>query len=499
MAAQHLESAPEDTTASLEAAIGLPQRLSLEAEDGQRHPLPAPGDVVIGASPNATLRITDPFVSQRHALVQWTARGPTVTDLGSKNGTWVDGVRISAAYLRAGSVLRVGRVRFLLVASRQPSLKAQELEPTSSATLRLLEITPSTRALLPRLRRLAPLRHAVLIGGESGTGKELIARALHDLAPRNAEPFVALNCAAIPDGLAESELFGHVRGAFSGAVKNHVGAFERAGAGTLFLDEVAELPLVIQAKLLRILESGRFHVLGGEREVMAHARIIAATHRDLGAMVADGLFREDLFHRLAVFTVELAPLRERAQDIPPLLHHFVEVAAAELGRSDLVLHPSALAQASTADWPGNVRGLRNAVIRAAALGDGPIRAQDLLVGIAPPPPRAESGPDVAAQLRDGGPTPSSQRPWRAVQDELVLPPAPRQQVGVADAYRVPRGSWAEMHHALLRQVLAAHGSVRRAAVALGIPRSTLSNWLSRPAGGDDNADDGRDASSADPT
>ncbi|MBL4688011.1 MAG: sigma-54-dependent Fis family transcriptional regulator, partial [Nannocystaceae bacterium] len=237
--------------------------------------------------------------------------------------------------------------------------------------------------------RLAPLPMPVLVLGETGSGKEVAARLLHTDGPRARAPFVAINCAAIPDGLAESELFGHVRGAFTGAHRDHAGAFSRADGGTLFLDEVAELPPAVQAKLLRVLELGTVVPVGAEHEKIVHARVVAATHRDLEAMVHDGLFREDLFFRLGVLTVELPALRDRPEDIPPLIRQFAADAATAIGRPVKVSEHAVLA-AIGHHWAGNVRELRNAVLRAAVMADGEIQAIDLI------PTRRQGTPQLSA-------------------------------------------------------------------------------------------------------
>jgi len=291
------------------------------------------------------------------------------------------------------------------------------------------------KMLQRQLERLASLPLPVMIHGETGTGKELAAQTLHAFGKDPQAPFVALNCGAIPEGLLESELFGHRRGAFTGAHRDHTGAFIRAEGGTLFLDEVAELPLLAQAKLLRVLETRMLTPVGGDQELTIACRVVAATHRDLKAMVVAGLFREDLYHRLSVVEVELPPLRQRRRDIPLLLEHFVELAALELGQP-VMLSREAAAEAVHYPWHGNVRALRNAVLRAAALADGPISATDLLPEVEQPRTRAE----------------------------LIS---------------VPRGTYASMHTALLQQVVAEEGSIRRAAAVLGLPRSTLGSWLRR--------------------
>jgi formate hydrogenlyase transcriptional activator len=211
----------------------------------------------------------------------------------------------------------------------------------------------------------------VLIRGETGTGKELIARALHELSPRKGRTFVKLNCAAIPTGLLESELFGHEKGAFTGAIGQKIGRFELAHQGTLFLDEVGDIPPELQPKLLRVLQEQEFERLGGTKTIKVDARLLAATHRDLARMVADGRFREDLYYRLNVFPVALPPLRERRDDIPRLVRHFTQQFARRMGRRIEAI-PSAVMEALVRyPWPGNIRELQNVIERAVILSPGP--------------------------------------------------------------------------------------------------------------------------------
>jgi len=221
------------------------------------------------------------------------------------------------------------------------------------------------------MERVAPTPATVLIHGESGTGKELAAAIIHGLSPVNGGPFVAINCAAIPESLLESELFGHEKGAFTGAVSQHEGVFSRADGGTLFLDEIGEMSLPTQARMLRVLETRTFTRVGGTKEVAVTVRLIAATHRDLRAMVADGRFREDLLYRLSVIQTELPALRERPEDIELLVRHFAAMLGDEIGRRVESIAPDALAVLQRYRWPGNVRELRNVVERALVLGDGP--------------------------------------------------------------------------------------------------------------------------------
>ena len=210
----------------------------------------------------------------------------------------------------------------------------------------------------------------MLIRGETGTGKELIARALHDLSPRRERTFVKLNCAAIPTGLLESELFGHEKGAFTGAISQKVGRFELAHQGTLFLDEVGDIPPELQPKLLRVLQEQEFERLGSTKTINVDVRLVAATNRDLAAMVADGRFRSDLYYRLNVFPLVLPPLRERSDDIPPLVRHFTQRFARRMGRRIETI-PSAVMEALVRyPWPGNIRELQNVIERAVILSPG---------------------------------------------------------------------------------------------------------------------------------
>jgi len=223
------------------------------------------------------------------------------------------------------------------------------------------------RALLDDAERVATTDAAVLICGASGTGKELLAQAVHDASPRRDRPFVAVNCGAIPEPLLESELFGHVRGAFTGAVRDHPGLFRAAEGGTLFLDEIGDMPLALQVKLLRVLQERQVRPVGAARALPVDVRIVSATHRDLDAARRDGSFRDDLYWRLAVVVFTLPPLAERREDIPALAQHFLAALAAKYGRPLRGFAPDALARLARAPWPGNVRQLFNAVEKCVAL------------------------------------------------------------------------------------------------------------------------------------
>lgn len=230
--------------------------------------------------------------------------------------------------------------------------------------------SPALRRVLKQVETVASTDSTVLIGGETGTGKELVARALHDLSPRCERTFVKINCAAIPTGLLESEMFGHEKGAFTGAISQKAGRFELGHRGTLFLDEVGDIPLELQPKLLRVLQEQEFERLGGTKTIKVDVRLVAATHRDLAKMVADGRFREDLYYRLNVFPLVLPPLRERLDDIPRLVHHFTHQFARRMGRRIETI-PSAIMDALVRyPWPGNVRELQNVIERAVILTPG---------------------------------------------------------------------------------------------------------------------------------
>jgi two-component system, NtrC family, response regulator HydG len=261
----------------------------------------------------------------------------------------------------------------------------------------LVGSSPAFTAALAALRRVAPTDAAVLLEGPSGSGKELFARALHELSRRQAGPFVPFNCAAVPETLVESELFGHERGAFTGAVSRHLGRFEQAHGGTLFLDEVAEIPMPTQAKLLRALEDHKIARLGGEGELEVDVRIVAASNRGLAETVATGGFRADLFHRLHVFPIVLPALRERRDDIPSLAVHLVARAASRHSVAAPTLRPAALAALALAPWPGNVRELANLVERAVILaGGGMVGVSEL--DLDPTACRAALGEPAAREL-----------------------------------------------------------------------------------------------------
>jgi formate hydrogenlyase transcriptional activator len=235
----------------------------------------------------------------------------------------------------------------------------------------------SLRKVLKHVETVAPTDSTVLIYGETGTGKELIARAIHDLSPRRAKPFVKLNCAAIPTGLLESELFGHERGAFTGAIAQRIGRFEVANGGTIFLDEIGEIPLELQTKLLRVLQEREFERLGSSRTLRTDARLIAATNRDLEAMVGEQKFRSDLFFRLNVFPIHVPPLRERQSDIPLLVRHFAQQFAKRMNKAIDTIPSATIDALCRYHWPGNIRELQNVIERGVITSTGPILRVDV--------------------------------------------------------------------------------------------------------------------------
>jgi transcriptional regulator with PAS, ATPase and Fis domain len=285
------------------------------------------------------------------------------TDLGEE----VDRLR-SAAQRRLQELAR--RERALEKRERELDVLRERIA-RHTASKRFVARSPAMQEVLELAARVAPIDTTVLVYGESGTGKEFIVRMIHDQSPRAGAPFVSVNCAALTETLLESELFGHVRGAFTGASRDKAGLFEVAGSGTLFLDEIGEVAPTVQAKLLRALQEREIRRVGAERNITVHARVIAATNRDLKAAVAKGTFREDLYFRLAAFIITVPPLRERRDDIPALVHEFVGRSASRLKKDVKTVSAEAMSALINYDWPGNVRELEHAVERAAILAHGP--------------------------------------------------------------------------------------------------------------------------------
>lgn len=273
----------------------------------------------------------------------------------------------------------------------------------------VIGVSPAMRRIYSLVEKVAPSKTSVVITGPSGTGKEVIARTIHNLSPRRDKPFVAINCSAIPASLMESEIFGHEKGAFTGADQRRLGCFELANGGTLFLDEVGELPVELQAKFLRVLEEEKLRRLGGKTEISVDVRVICATNRDLKKQIEAGLFREDLYFRLNVFSIELPPLCERREDIPLLAQHFVERFAAEAGKRIRGITPKAMDILQSYSWPGNIRELRNTIERGVILCDGDMIDESHL------PPEMEPDDSAGAVIKL-----SLGMPLREVEKEYIL-------------------------------------------------------------------------------
>jgi len=322
--------------------------------------LPPRGELVLGRDPDCDVTLDDARISRRHAKLIVEGADLRIADLGSTNGLKVGGAQFprgASIPLRIGDSVRLGPYT-LLVLSHQAG-------PTSDGAVRAAVVVrdPSVRGSTDMLERIARHDVGVLIQGETGTGKEVLARTLHTLSQRPGE-LVAINCAALTGTLLESDLFGHERGAFTGAHKTKPGLFEVAGKGTVLLDEIGDLPLELQGKLLRALEAREVYRVGGVQPIALHARVVAASHRSLPELVARGAFREDLYFRLNGITLELVPLRERRDAIATLANEFL----AEVAR-DVHFTPAAMAALTSHAWPGNVRELKLVVARAALLAN----------------------------------------------------------------------------------------------------------------------------------
>jgi two-component system response regulator AtoC len=400
---------------------GLPRRMGdrhclVVWKDGAptRWPLPAEGQITIGREAPAEILIDTPTVSRRHARLRVSGSSVWIEDLASHNATRVNGELLAGEQaLGYGDVIVLGDVLAVLEEQANAEHAFDDDLPPEGLVLELGERTvlvadPVMLHVYTQLRRLAQSHLAVLIVGETGTGKDLAASALHAWSKRHGGQFVSINCAALPEALAESELFGHERGAFSGAVRDKLGLFESANGGTVFLDEIGDLPPAIQAKLLRVLESQRVTRLGAVRERPIDVRVVTATHRDLAVDVKAGRFRQDLYYRLSAAMVQVPPLRARSREISILAHRFLAEACERLDRPRMTLTTGAAERLGTHDWPGNVRELKNLMEVLAALVDGPIMAEHITAALA----KSAGGAPASAP---GEPPPQD---LRAAKDEL---------------------------------------------------------------------------------
>ncbi len=394
------------------------------------------GSARIGTAEGSDLRLNDRTASRVHCELRVRANGILVKDSGSTNGTFADGIRVIEAEVPAGTTLRLGGTSVRIEITDEPAF----LEVSNADSFAdLVGASFEMRRIYAMLERIATTDTTVLVLGETGTGKDVVARAIHGASRRARGPFVPIDCGAVPENLFESELFGHVRGSFSGAVSDRKGVFEEADGGTLFLDEIGELPLAMQAKLLRAIETRSIRRVGSNTAKPVDVRIVAATNRSLARAVNEGLFREDLYYRLAVVEIPIPPLRARKEDIPVLAAHFHRL----LGGTGML--PSGfLASLAQRSFPGNVRELKNAVERAMLLGT-----------LGPGTKTETSAPKVLPALEELAP--------------LHLP------------LKEAREKWTEsFEHVYVRAILKkARGNVTHAAELAGVSRRFLQRLVAR--------------------
>jgi transcriptional regulator with GAF, ATPase, and Fis domain len=400
-----------------------------------------PARLLVGKGPTADLKLVDPAVSRRHVALEIDRGRLRITDLGSTNGTRLDKHEIVEAYARGGELLRIGTTGLQI--ERLPAMSPGPGDSGPDRFARVIGASPAMRRVYLLCERLASSHVPVIIEGETGTGKEALAEAIHEAGPRAACPFVVFDCTTVAASLVESELFGHERGAFTGASVARKGMFELAEGGTLLIDEIGDLSLPLQAKLLRAVERSEVRRVGASKPIRCDVRLLVATRRDLEHEVQQGRFRDDLFHRLAVARVEVPPLRKRRSDIPLLARHFWKL----LGGS-AVGPPADLVDAWTdAGWPGNVRELRNAVARRLALGE--------LDGTKAPGPAGALGAErPGTSANDGG--------------ELEVADVLAMNLAYPEARRRVLESFVRRYVA--RALAASGGNVAAAAAASGIAR-----------------------------
>ncbi len=430
------------------------RKIRLTVVDGADHGAAGEFDhdvIRIGAVEGSHFRLTDDTVSRRHAEIVRTRDGMLLRDLGSTNGTFMGPVRIKEVYLGDQRTFRVGKtdIAFALldeVVDIVPS-DATRFEGLVGSSRRLREV-------FSVLDRVARTELTVLITGETGTGKELVSKAVHQRSTRGKGPFVVFDCGAVPANLVESELFGHERGAFTGAVQSRPGVFEQAHGGTIFLDELGELPIELQPTLLRVLEQREVRRVGDRHVRPVDVRVVAATNRDLRQQVKEGLFREDLYYRLAVVELELPALRDRKEDLGLLAEHLIATAPFEHGVRGVT--PDVLALLQAYHWPGNIRELRNVLLRSLPFCDGAlIDLQALPESLRQARPAAASAPSAAATELS---LPEGDLSLKEAKDQLI------------DAFE----------HQYLEDLLErCEGNLSRAARVAGVDRKTIARLLKR--------------------
>ena len=425
--------AARDRTQTLRnaAATQTGRRLVLRLTDcaGTKRVAVGSAAVTLGTDVTNDLVVADPYVSAFHARLWLADEAVQVRDLGSRNGIYAAGVRLTHAEVPVGSTLIIGQSELCIVA---PDAEATaEREGADNPEPQFLGTSAAARQVRELIGRLADNTAPVLVSGETGTGKEVVARLLANRSGSQATPFVAVNCGTLGTNLIESELFGHEKGAFTGATARKAGAFEAADGGTLFLDEIGELPVSLQPQLLRVLETGEVRRVGSVKSFHVQVRLVAATNRKLAHEVAQGRFREDLYHRLHVLGIDLPPLRDRKEDIPLLVHRFIQQFRPP--GAQLSLREQALSKLVDHDWPGNVRELRNVIQRAVLLREG--------IAIGP--------------------------------DDIVFPESTlNTRVQTAQATR-PKTLATLERDAIVQELMRHGGNKKEAAAALGIARSTI--------------------------
>jgi two-component system, NtrC family, response regulator GlrR len=427
--------------------------------------------MIAGSAQESQVCVNDRTVSRVHAELDPREDGLWVRDLQSRNGTWIDKIRVSGGLVPNQVKLRLGAVE-ITVSYDEHAPTPVELWPFPQFGP-LHGTSAPMRELFALLNRYAASDAPVAVYGETGTGKELVAKAVHDASPRAKQPFIVIDCAALAETLLDSELFGHTKGAFTGASNARIGAFESADGGTVFLDEIGEVPLSLQPKLLRVLDAGTIRRVGEVNHRPVNVRVLAATHRDLASMVSKGLFREDLFFRLTILPVTVPPLRERRQDIEGLARFF-----GASGPKPIAFDPATVHALEAAPWPGNVRELRNFVERAKVVG---VDHATRMIGSAHtawttlPPSTASSQPSesIAAAALAPAPLPSTVLPHERISN--VQSAYDNFGSYYDESYRLFRDAWQEEGEKryLKRLLQRFEGDTVKAAEAAGIDRSYL--------------------------